>query len=318
MSYHHITRKERGIISLLHHSGASIKTIAMHLCRSVSTINRELHRNQIEGKYRAAKAHEQCTNRRENSYRNKLQKKKELCTYITEKLLMAWSPEQIAGRLPLDYPADLSMRVAHSSIYRWLHKDLLTQAADLKVNLRHFNHHHGEKRGKFNGVRELKERNRAVLKRKRLGDWEVDTIISSEKQKYPECLLSLCDRKSRYCGLVLLKRRSAQEVMRGFRFFFSSGKIPLETITSDRGTEFACYKEVEESMKIPFYFTRPYSPWQKGSVENLNGLIRQFFPKGTNFQEIDQKSVSRVMVSLNDRPRKVLGFRTPAEVLHFT
>jgi len=318
MSYHHITRKERGIISLLNHNGIPEKVIAMRLCRSISTINREIRRNQIDGKYQAVKAHEQCIKRRANTYRNKLQKKVELSTYITDKLFMTWSPEQIAGRLPLDYPSDPSMRVSHSSIYRWLHQELLTQAAELKINLRHYGHRHGETRGKLNGVRELKDRSRVALKRKRLGDWEVDTIVSWEQQRHPECLLSLCDRKSRFCGLVLLKHKRSLDVMRGFKFFFSNGKLPLMTITSDRGREFACYLEAEDSLKIPFYFTRPHSPWQKGSVENMNGLVRQFFPKGTNFNEIDQDSVSRVMDLLNNRPRKVLGFKTPAEVLHFT
>ena len=184
------------------------------------------------------------------------------------------------------------------------------------MNLRHHGHLHGEKRGKFNGVRELKERSKLALRRKRLGDWEVDTIVSGVDRK--DCLLSVCDRKSRYCGLVLLKRRSAPEVMRGFCFLFGALELPLQTITSDRGTEFACYKNVEAAWSIPFYFTMPHSPWQKPSVENQNGLARQFFPKSTDFAEISAEQVAYVMQSLNNRPRKSLGFLTPAEVLHLT
>jgi IS30 family transposase len=242
-------------------------------------------------------------------------KNESLTAYIREKLALTWSPEQIWGRLPIDFPQNKYMRISHSTIYRWLHEERLSQAAALKMNLRHHGHRHGEKRGKFNGVKELRERSKLALRRKRLGDWEVDTIVS---RSHRECLLSVCDRKSRYCGLVLLKRRNAPEVMRGFHFLFDSGVLPLETITSDRGTEFACYKDVEKQWEVPFYFTRPRSPWQKPSVENQNGLIRQFFPNGTNFCEISHEQVAFVMDTLNNRPRKCLDFRSPAEVLHLT
>ena len=106
--------------------------------------------------------------------------------------------------------------------------------------------------------------------------------------------------------------------MREFRFLFEDGKLPLKTMTGDRGKEFACYQEVEKTLGVPFYFTRPHSPWQKPSVENLNGLVRQFFPRGTNFQEMSQQEVTQVMDMLNHRPRKCLRFASPAEVLHFT
>ena len=205
--------------------------------------------------------------------------------------------------------------VSCSSIYRWLKKGLLEQSAALQVHLRHYKHQHGEKRGRFHGIRELNERSRQALWRKRVGDWEVDTIVSSNRKG---CLLSVCDRKSRYCGLVLLRSCSAKEAMRGFRFLFEDGKLPLKTMTGDRGKEFACYQEVEKTLGVPFYFTRPHSPWQKPSVENLNGLVRQFFPRGTNFQEMSQQEVTQVMDMLNHRPRKCLRFASPAEVLHFT
>lgn len=235
--------------------------------------------------------------------------------YVREKLSQCWSPEQIAGRLRREYPQEPAKWVSCSSIYRWLKKGLLEQSAALQVHLRHYKHQHGEKRGRFHGIRELNERSRQALWRKRVGDWEVDTIVSSNRKG---CLLSVCDRKSRYCGLVLLRSCSAKEAMRGFRFLFEDGKLPLKTMTGDRGKEFACYQEVEKTLGVPFYFTRPHSPWQKPSVENLNGLVRQFFPRGTNFQEMSQQEVTQVMDMLNHRPRKCLRFASPAEVLHFT
>lgn len=315
MSYHHLSRKERKKLANLYRLQFSLRRIAEIMKRSPSTVSREIRRNSEDGKYKSTVANKRYAARREHCKPKGKLVNEELGGYIRQKLMTAWSPEQIAGRLPLDYPDQPDMRVTHTSIYRWLHQGLLHQSAALRFHLRHHDHRHGEKRGRFNGVRELKERSRLALRRKRLGDWEVDTIVSSDRS-HKECLLSVCDRKSRYCGLVLLKRRNAPEVMRGFHFLFDDGKLPLETMTGDRGTEFACYKDVEEHWNIPFYFARPHSPWQKPSVENQNGLIRQFFPRGTNFHEISPQQVAFVMDSLNNRPRKSLHFKTPAEVLH--
>jgi len=283
--------------------------------RSPSTISRELRRNEENGKYKSGTANAKYAERRLRCRPAGKLGNVELTEYLSKKLSETWSPEQIGGRLPIDFPDNERMRISFTTIYRWLHEEMFHQAAALKVNLRHYGHRHGEKRGKFNGVRELRERSKLALRRKRLGDWEVDTIVSG-KNYHNECLLSVCDRKSRYCGLVLLKRRSAPEVMRGFRFLFDGGVLPVKTITSDRGTEFACYGEVESHWDTLFYFTRPHSPWQKPSVENQNGLVRQFFPKGTDFYEISSEQVYNVMNLLNNRPRKCLGFRSPTEVLH--
>jgi len=316
VSYRHLTTCERKKIAKLYRYQYSLRYIANALGRAASTISRELGRNSENGSYKSKVAKEKYAARRLNCRPKGKFVDKELTTYVREKLASTWSPEQIAGRLPLDYPLATNMRVSHSAIYRWLHRNLFFQAAALKIHLRRHGHKHGEKRGRFNGVRELKERSKLALRRKRLGDWEVDTIVSGVNRQ--ACLLSVCDRRSRYCGLVLLKRRSASETMRGFQFLFGDGTLPLETITSDRGTEFACYKDVEEQWGIPFYFTRPHSPWQKPSVENLNGLVRQFFPKATNFQEVTQEHVKNVMDLINNRPRKSLNFKTPTEVLHLT
>ena len=316
MSYHHLTREERGKLSLLYNNGVKIRQIARVLQRAPSTVSREVKRNRKQERYRAEDAHTAYVCRRRLPQPWKL-KDPELENYVRAKLLLCWSPEEIAGRLPLEYPAQPRMRVSHSTIYRWLHRELLPQAASLKLKLRHHGRRRGEKRGQFHGVRELTERSRQALKRTRIGDWEVDTILSAGRQNR-DSLLSVCDRKSRYCGLVLLRRTSAPEVLRGFQFLFGASKLPLLTMTADRGKEFACYKEVESIWKIPVYFCRPRSPWQKPSVENQNGLIRQFFPRGTDFKEITQEQVAQVMALLNNRPRKCLAFKTPHEVLHLT
>ena len=315
MSYHHLSRKERGMIALWENNRVPRREIARRLHRSPSTISRELANGKGEGRYRADEAQKRSVLRRQASHRTLRYQDPWIQQYVREKLSQCWSPEQIAGRLRREYPQEPAKWVSCSSIYRWLKKGLLEQSAALQVHLRHYKHQHGEKRGRFHGIRELNERSRQALWRKRVGDWEVDTIVSSNRKG---CLLSVCDRKSRYCGLVLLRSCSAKEAMRGFRFLFEDGKLPLKTMTGDRGKEFACYQEVEKTLGVPFYFTRPHAPWQKPSVENLNGLVRQFFPRGTNFQEMSQQEVTQVMDMLNHRPRKCLRFASPAEVLHFT
>lgn len=188
MSYHHLSKEERKKIAKMHRNHISIRRMAGILGRSPSTISREIRRNSEKDKYRSSMANEHYTHRRTRCRPKGRLANNQLSAYIREKLMEAWSPEQIAGRLPLDYPTRPDMRVSHSSIYRWLHQETLHQAAALRFHLRHDGHRHGEKRGKFNGVRELKERSRLAMGRKRLGDWEVDTIVSSDRS-HQECLL---------------------------------------------------------------------------------------------------------------------------------
>lgn len=295
---------------------ASIRKIANETGRSASTISRELMRNMSFNKcgryapiYRPVNADKKYQFRIHKSRTGKYDRP-ELTDYVRSRLLRTWSPEQIAGRIQLDYPKNRCMRVSHSTIYRWLHRDLLSQAASIK--LRHAGHKHGEKRGTFVGARTIKQRCKEAYRRKRLGDWELDTVVSSSKQDKTG-LLSMCDRKSRYCVIALLHRVRSNKVI--YQALASvSEKMPCLTFTADRGTEFGCFKKVEGELNVPMYFCNPGSPWQKGSVENLNGLIREFFPKGTNFGEISEAEAQRAMDILNNRPRKCLKWATPAEV----
>lgn len=312
MSYNHLTRKERGCIALMWNRKASIREIARELNRNPSTISREIKRNEDSKSYQSDRAHKNYEQRRKRCVRPTRLVETRLVDYVEQRLLLTWSPEQIAGRIRLEYAQDKQMRISHASIYRWLRKGLLARSALLSQCLRHHGHVHGEKRGQFHGVRELKERGREALKRRRLGHWEVDTIVSGNLGS-SACILNAVDRKSRYCVLAVLKNRTHKEVMRGFTLMLPG--LPVKTITADRGKEFACYEEVEKQFGALFYFARPRSPWQKPTVENTNGLIRQFFPKGTDFIEVDQAVVEHVMQLLNNRPRKSLDWLTPAEVL---
>ena len=312
MSYNHLTQEDRAKIATKYHWKKTIREIAKDLGRSPSTISREIKRNREGKSYRSEEAQAKYAERRERCRRRSRLEEKTLVGYVEAHLLMTWSPEQIVNRMKMEHPENPGMKVSFCTIYRWLKRDLLGRSALLKQHLRHHEHGYGEKRGQFHGVRELKTRCREALRRKRVGHWEVDTIVSC-RPGVRECLLNAVDRKSRYCATVLIKDRTKKDVMRGFQVMLSG--LPVKTMTSDRGKEFACYQEAEEWFQAPFYFTRPYSPWQKPSVENNNGLIRQFFPKGTNFNEITPKEVEQVMTLLNNRPRKCLGWKTPAEVM---
>ena len=289
--------------------------MARELNRNPSTICRELKRNIAiqedqtrEYNYRNA----------QKQYLTKIHMKRsgkyssiKLAEYVRSHLLQTWSPEQIAGRIRQDYPDDMGMRVSHSTIYRWLHLGRLEQATAVK--LRHERHRHRTHKARYPGIKLLEKRCMEAYRRQRVGDWELDTIVSSSLHCHSG-LLTMCDRKSRYCMLFLL--RNTKSNYQVFKLLATvSETMPCLTFTSDQGVEFACYNQVENELNIPFYFCSPHSPWQKGSVENLNCLIREFFPKGTNFSEIHEEDVRHVMDVLNNRPRKCLDWATPAEAL---
>ena len=134
---------------------------------------------------------------------------------------------------------------------------------------------------------------------------------------YQTYLLNVSERKSKYCALALLRNIKREELMRAFHLVFEDGKLPLKTMTSDRGMEFNSHNEFETDFLVPYYYTDKGKPWQKPTVENTNGLVRQFLPKGTKIQEIPHEHIQTIIKLLNNRPRKSLGFKTPAEVLHF-
>jgi len=283
--------------------------------RSPSSISREIRRNSENGKYRSVIADEKYHRRREKCRRKPKYAHSPLAAYVADKLMLAWSPEQIEGRLPLDFPIDARMRASMGSIYRWLYECHLPRSVELRMKLRHYGHRHGEKRGVKIGARELKERCRDAMRRKRCGDWEADTIIFGAAVPKRGHLLNLTDRKSRYCCLMLLRNTTKDDLLRAFTFCLKNK--PVYTLTSDRGAEFNCHREFEAQFNAFYYYTHPASPWQKPTVENTNGLLRQFFPRGTDFNELTPSAVAEVQRLLNNRPRKSLGFKTPYEVLHF-
>lgn len=314
VSYHHLTLEERKKLSLLLENGYGIRAIARELSRSPSTICRELKRNASaqEGLSRAYHSFPA-----DELYRSRIHMKRsgkyadaELSEYVRKRLLQTWSPEQVAGRIRRDFPDDCRMRISHSTIYRWLSLGRLEQAA--AVTLRHKGRRRGRHHSHFPGIKLLKKRCLEAYRRQRIGDWELDTIVSANYSN--SGLLSMCDRKSRYCMLFLL--RNAKSNWSVYKILTAvSETMPCLTFTADQGVEFQCYKDVEKELNIPFYFCSPHSPWQKGSVENLNSLVREFFPRGTDFSDVSKEEVVSAMDILNNRPRKCLSWATPNEVL---
>ena len=315
MAYRHFSRKERGSIAQLLNHKCSIRAIASKLGRSPSSVSREIRRNKGEARYQAEQANKQYISRRKRAHKNRLYKDALLCEYITDKLLLAWSPEQISGRLAFEKSR---LKVSFSSIYRWLDQGLLPRAIELKPYLRRYRKRKRPKKVISRAdARSIRMRAESVLRRNRYGHWEADTISFGcfPNQTY---LLNVNERKSRYCALILLPNIKRDEVMRAFAKIFDSSDLPLKSLTSDRGMEFNCHNQFEEEFAALYYYTDKGKPWQKPTVENTNGLLRQFLPKATKISVFPSERISQIMSLLNNRPRKSLGFKTPAELLLLT
>lgn len=314
MPYHHLTRTERKKIEKFSKSGMTIRQIARILERSASTISREMKRN-AGVTYKARDADEKYHIRRENSHRSRLYEDEKIREYVTERLLRCWSPEQIAGRLKVEKQG---FTLSFSSIYRWLTEGLFPRAIELKPKLRHFRKRKkAKKKASRSDARSIQQRSKSVLRRRRFGDWEVDTISFGcfPNQTY---ILTAAERRSRYTALVVLKNIKRETVMRAFELIFADTRLPLRTMTSDRGMEFNCHNQFEERFQVPFYYTDAGKPYQKPTIENTNGLLRQYLPRKTKIRELPAQEIPQIMSALNNRPRKCLGFRTPNEVLHFS
>jgi transposase, IS30 family len=305
MSYQHLTTFERARIETLLDQGMSMRDIAKKLKRSPSTISRELKRNSKLDSYQPENAHQQYQQRKSNCGRTG-KWSSELAEIIEEKLKLTWSPEQIIGRL---FQGSLSFK----TIYRWIYQGLLVQQ-DLNV-LRHKGKRQKprETRGRFNIGTSIRMRPKEVKKRESFGHWELDSVVSS-RGKSKGCFATFVERKTRWYIALKMPNRSAGSMERAIQtihnLFPSSA---FQTATVDRGKEFACYSNVEEDLGIQVYFADPYSSWQRGSNENANGLLREFFPKKTDLAKVSSEELEKVLSLINNRPRKCLGWKTTHE-----
>lgn len=319
-NYHRLTQAEREEISKGIFAKESFSKIAKRLKREVSTISNEVHK-QVKRKrwcYSAIKGQELADENKKRGRKKKLLVNKRLLCYIENGLRNEWSPEEIAKRLKLDYPNNITMRISHESIYQYLYclprgelkKELmkgLRQERKWRLN-RRARH---ERRQRIQDIISISERPEEVKDRIVPGHWEGDLIIGANHRS---AMGTLVERTTRLTLLVPLKEKNALAVRSAFAKAFK--RIPkqfVKTLTYDRGSEMSEHKLFTKETKIQVYFADPHSPWQRGTNENTNGLIRQYFPKGTDFKKVSTSAIRRAEQRLNSRPRKTLKFYTPSE-----
>ena len=311
MNYKHLSIEERSCIRKYYVDGLSYRKIAKLIGRNVSTVSREIRRNCTHmydiPTYYPHTAQKKYLLRRSYCHRGMFWQQ-DIVTYIEEKLRATWSPEQIACT-----PCDLTLP-SWRTIYRWIYDKYLVHG-NLKV-LRRKGKTRGAKetRGKYNKGKSIRKRDKQVYKRQEAGHWEADTVVSGQG-KSKACFVTLAERKTRYYIAMKLPDKKAATVEDGIVKILSAYPPTLvKSITCDRGTEFANWANIESRLHCDVYFADPYFAWQKGSNENSNGLLREFYPKGRNLSRVAPATLKRNLALINARPRKVLGFRSAADL----
>ena len=306
MSYKHFSIEERCCLREYYKKGYSYRKIAKLLGRNVSSISRELRRNCTHmydiPTYYPHTAEKKSKLRRSYCHRGMFWSE-ELLRYIETKLLATWSPEQIACS-----PSPFAKMPSWRTIYRWIYQGYLL-GGNLKV-LRRKGKSQGEKetRGKFNLGKSIRKRDKSVYRRKEAGHWEADTVVSG-RGKSKACFATLAERKTRFYIAMKIPDRKADTMANAIVKMLSVFPPELvKTITCDRGTEFANWQTIEEQLHCNLYFADPYCAWQKGTNENSNGLLREFYPKGRNLSRVSPKTLLRNLALINARPRKILNF----------
>lgn len=325
--YRRLTDAEREEISRGLAQGDTFSAIARRLGRTPSTVFREVTHNSGESGYRAfsagRRAQARASSRRVG--KSRLAREDRLRRYVIGKLTKRWSPREIVIRMQEEYPHDRTMRVSHEAIYQFIYvlprgalRHTLIKA--LRQERRYRRQKYGRKgkpeetRGKIAAMLSIEERPKEVERRTVPGHWEGDLILGKYKRT---ALGTLVERTTRYTILVPLKTKDAESVRKAYAK--ELGALPGEiakTLTYDQGKEMSEHKQFTIDTGMQVYFAHPGSPWERGTNENTNGLIRQYFPKGTEFDKVPAREVKRVQRELNDRPRAVLHYKKPDEVIN--
>jgi IS30 family transposase len=304
----------RGVVA-----GQSLRSIAASLGRAPSTVSREINRNGGQEQYRASKADQCAWDRAHRPQICKLARNRALAGIVAKKLQLEWSPWQIAGWLKRTFPDDENYQVSHETIYRTLFiqargalkKELLVHLRRSRAMRR--SRHHTQKtedHGRITGTVSISERPVSVEDRAVPGHWEGDLLFGSHNSQ----IATLVERHTRYVMLAKVDGKDTETVINAL--IKQAHKLPRElykSLTWDRGSEMADHQRFTLATDIKVYFCDPQSPWQRGSNENTNGLLRQYFPKGMNLSNIHQNRLNAVARRLNERPRETLNFETPAE-----
>lgn len=314
-----LTLAEREEISRGLVAGQSIRSIAAGLGRAPSTVSREIRRNEGYDQYRASKADAAAWDRAKRPKRCKLAVNRALARIVAEKLQLEWSPRQIAGWLKSRYPDDEAWQVCHETIYLTLF--IQTRGALKKELLKYLRRPRGMRRSKRSKLKgkglgqichavAISERPAEASDRAVPGHWEGDLLCGSNNSQ----IATLVERHTRYVMLVRLPSKDSKTVVNAL--IRQAHKLPRElykSLTWDRGAEMAQHQRFSLATDIKVYFCDPQQPWQRGSNENTNGLLRQYFPKGMDLSDVHQNRLNAVARRLNERPRETLNFRTPAE-----
>ena len=303
----HLTLAERGVLHRLKKAGHAQQKIAELMGRHVSTISRELKRNRGARGYRPQQAQRLADERRRACRRPAKLEDPQVQDDVEQKLTQLWSPDQIAGRLRARFPRQPRRWLSRQTIYNWIHG----RAPEWKTHLRRQGRP-VERRGKLRDVVRIDGRPDAINRRRRYGDWEGDTLVGKGRRS---ALVSLVERKSGYTRIGraddLTAATTSRVTRRRMRDLPASWR---RSITFDNGKEFMNHRQIARQLDVEIYFAMPYRSWQRGTNENTNGLLRQFFPKGTDFSRISHQAVARAENLLNERPRKRLDYQTPTEV----
>lgn len=312
--YTHLTLSEREYLEVSLNKGKSLRQIAAALGRSPSTISREVKRNWSKKakRYHHWNANNCYKHRRKKCHRkNNLTKNSAAFAFVLEKLLLFWSPEIIAGRWNREHDDKISLR----SIYRAVRSGAFP---GVKPST------HFRRKGKLYANQKksytryfdssIHDREKIADQRGRLGDYEGDTVYGSVGKGY---LITSVDRQSRLTVAAIARDKTIESTNAAFVEAFSKAKaVPPITLTLDNGTEFLGFKDLEQALGVKVYFADAHAPWQRGSNENVNGLIRFFFPRGTDFTKVTDEQLDAVLELINNRPRKCLGYLSPNEFVN--
>jgi len=316
--YKHLSLMERDRITELRFKGMSFREIAKELGRSPSTLSREFKRNATPAYkvYLSHRAHERAVRRKKESGVRPRLKDERIVSYVRSRLAEDWSPELIAGRISQEIGG---ATISFEAIYQYIYHPK-TEGREELIGRLVRGHRKRKKKGmgrkerktKIPGRIPIEERPVSADNRSWFGHWEGDSLVS---RKSLAALNSLVERKSRLLLLTRLKRKTAEQTSDAV--IERLGLLPKgarRTLTLDNGSENSRHEDITEAIGTRCYFARPYASWQRGSNEQVNGLIRRYFPKGTDFSKITDEQVERVESLINNRPRKCLGYKTPLEV----
>lgn len=316
MRYHQLTSEERYMISALRMQGHNQSEIARNLGRHRSTISREIRRNRSrwDNCYRPSIAAERTRGRRSRSRRNS-QFGAEQWRLVINLIERQWSPEQVCGYLR----STKALSICHETIYRYIKRDR-KYGGEIYKNLRHWRkkwrkrYRSKDSRGRLKDKRMISERPASVEQRKHIGHWEIDTVMGCYGSTH--CILTLVERKTGYVLIGKQPSRTKADTNRRLLHLISKQPKLFKSITADNGTEFHGYKDIEAKTNIPFYFAHPYHSWERGSNENMNGLIRQYLPKGKSMKDLTQHQCNAIALKINQRPRKRHAYKMPEDLLN--